>query len=350
MSQPTIFDLEHYPLPPEPRRRRPGRIVALVLVLAVLGGAGLWAVSNRQYIADQVVVWNYTSSADIDGYIARSTMTEKGAFLFTASAPEIVAGEVFDEVCGSGEEGTGVLGCYLPRTKTITLYDVTDDRLDGIEDVVASHEMLHAAWDRMSPQEQSALLPLLETEAAALAGDAAFVARMELYDRTEPGERGNELHSIIGTEYAAISPELEAYYADFFDNRAALVALHTTSNAVFVDLEAKSAALVAELDALRTGIEADYDAYNAGYDQLNRDITDFNADANSGAFTSNAQFTRAKNALTARRDDLDALYDSIQERSDTFDAKAVELDSLNAQAAELNTNLNIVPRSEPALE
>jgi hypothetical protein len=350
MSQPTIFDLERYPLPPARPRRRPGRIIAIVVVLALLGAAALWAVANRQFITDQLVVWNYTSSDDIDGYIERSTMTERGEFLFKASEPAIVAGEEFNEVCGSGEAGTGILGCYLPRTKTISLYDVTDDRLDGIEDVVASHEMLHAAWDRMSPEEQAAVEPLLEAEAAALAGDAEFVARMDLYDRTEPGERDNELHSIIGTEYATISPELESYYTDFFDDRAALVALHVTSNAVFVDLEAKSAALVAELDALRTGIETDYASYNSGYDQLNSDIIDFNADANGGAFTSNAQFTRAKNALMARRDELDALYTSIQERSDVFDSKAAELESLNAEASELNTNLNIVPRDEQGLE
>jgi hypothetical protein len=350
MSQPTIFDLEHYPLPPTRRRRSPARIVAVVLVFALLGGAGLWAVSNRQYIADQFAVWNFTSSAAIDGYIERSTMTEKGAFLFTASAPEIVAGEDFAETCGSGEEGTGVLGCYLPRTKSIVLFDVTDERLDGIEDVVASHEMLHAVWDRMSVEERSAVEPLLEAEAAALSADAEFAARMELYDRTEPGERVNELHSIIGTEYAPVSPELETYYADFFDDRAALVALHVTSNAVFVDLEARSTALVAELEELRTGIEADYASYNAGYDQLNTDISAFNADANSGVFTSTAQFNRAKNALLARRDELDALYESVQERSTAFDTKAAELESLNAETAELNTSLNIVPRSEPALE
>ena len=350
MSQATMFDLERYPLPPERPRRRPGRIVALVLVLALLGAAGLWAVSNRQYIADQIVVWNYTSSDDIDGYIARSGMTDKGAFLFTASAPAIVAGDEFNEVCGSGEAGTGILGCYLPSTKTISLFDVTDERLDGIEDVVASHEMLHAAWDRMSPEEQAAVEPLLEAEAAALAGDAEFVARMDLYDRTEPGERDNELHSIIGTEYATISPELEAYYSEYFEDRAALVALHVTSNAVFVDLEARSTALVAELDALRSGIEADYASYNAGYDRLNADILDFNADADGGVFTSNAQFTRAKNVLMARRDELDALFASIQERSDAFDAKADELESLNAEATELNTNLNIVPRNEPPLQ
>jgi hypothetical protein len=350
MSTPTIFDLDSYPLPPEPRRRRPGRVIALVVVLAVLGGAGLWAVSQRQYIADQIVVWNYTASADIEDYMARSTMTDHAEFLFQASAPEVVSGEEFAESCGSGETGTGILGCYLPRTKTITLFDVTDERLAGIEDVVASHEMLHAAWDRMSDDEQAQLVPLLEAAAATLAGDADFVARMDLYDRTEPGERSNELHSIIGTEYPDISPELEAYYADFFEDRAALVALHVTSNAVFVELEARSNALVTELDALRTGIEADYEQYNSGYDQLNGEIDAFNADADSGAFTSNAQFTRARNALLARKDALDALYTSIQARSDTFDAKVVELESLNAQAAELNTNLNIVPRTEPDLQ
>ncbi len=53
--------------------------------------------------------------------------------------------------------------------------------IDGIEEVVAVHERLHAVWDRMSPDERDALGPLLEADAAALADDPEFVATMEFY-------------------------------------------------------------------------------------------------------------------------------------------------------------------------
>ena len=37
---------------------------------------------------------------------------------------------------------TAVLGCYANRE--ISIFNVTDQRLDGIREVTAAHEMLHA--------------------------------------------------------------------------------------------------------------------------------------------------------------------------------------------------------------
>jgi uncharacterized protein involved in exopolysaccharide biosynthesis len=272
-------------------------------------------------------------------------MTEHGEFLFKASKPDVATSKAFNADCKSLEAGSGVLGCYASDTKTITLFDITDKRLDGMEEVVASHEMLHAAWDRLSVDERTRLSTLLEAEADKLSGDTEFVARMDLYARAEPGQRDNELHSIIGTEIANISPELEQYYAQYFSDRAALVALHVQSNAVFVQLETQSAALVAELDALNTSIAADGEAYNTGYDKLNADVDDFNKRADADEFTSQQQFDNERSALLARQAKLDALFASIKAREATWDQKHAQLEELNAQAAALNTSINIAPRS-----
>ena len=301
--------------------------------------------TNRQYLVDQWTVWNYTPTAEIESYIDRSTMTDHGEFLFKASQPDVAATEEFNGTCSSLEEGAGVLGCYTNDTKTITLFDITDERLDGMEEVVASHEMLHAAWDRMSDGEHARLEKLLDAEAQKLAGKEDFAARMELYARTEPGERFNELHSIIGTEIADISPELETYYSQYFSDRAALVALHVQSNAVFEQIETQSAALVAELDALNASIAADGEIYNSGYDQLNTDINDFNRRADNGEFETQEQFDDERAALIARQAELDALLVSIKAREATWDQKHAELEAFNAQAAALNTAINIAPRT-----
>jgi hypothetical protein len=347
-APPTIFDLEYYPEPPCKRRSR-GRGIALVVVLALLVGGSVWAFGNRQFIADQIAVWSFDPSDTLVSYEQRSTMTDHASFLFRASKPAIDGTDNFGSVCGSAEAGSGILGCYLPVTQTIVLYDVTNEQLDGIEDVVASHEMLHAAWDRLDEAERARLTTLLDAEAAALAGDAGFVERMALYAELEPGEHANELHSIIGTEVGTISPELETYYARYFSDRSALIALHVASNAVFEDIEARSTALVAELEALRTSIDTDYASYNSGYDTLNADIARFNSRADSGDFSSNAQFEREKAALLSRQAALDALYASAEERLASFNAKAAELESLNAQTVDLNTSLNIVPRTGSGL-
>jgi hypothetical protein len=336
----------YYREPPAapPRRRR----APLVITLAAMGLVALLAVlaiTHRQQLVDQWTVWNFEPSSVIQGYVDRSTMTDHGEFLFYASQPVVTDGERFNTVCENNEEGSGVLGCYTSTDKVITLFDITDPQLDGMEEVVAAHEMLHAAWDRMGADERARLTVLLEAEATALSGDADFTARMDIYARTEPRQRVNELHSIVGTEIADLSPELEQYYSQYFDGRASVVALNTSSSAVFKKIEEQTAALVAEIDQLKLDIEADLDDYNSGYDQLNLDIEDFNRRADAGDFETQQQFDSERAALLSRQATLDALFGTIETREATYNAKVAQLTQLNAAAAALNTAINVVPRT-----
>lgn len=334
-----------YTPPPAPPRKRRGPAIITAITLAVVALGSVLIMTNRQFIVDQWTVWNYEPSSVIEGYMDRSTMSDHGRFLFLASQPVIAEAEAFNTVCANHEEGSGVLGCYASGTKIITLFDITDPQLDGMEEVVAAHEMLHAAWDRMGTDEQQHLEQLLEAEFAKLQDDTEFMARMEIYARTEPGERDNELHSIIGTEVADLDPELSAYYDTYFTDRAALVALHVQSSAVFAQLEAQTAALVAEIDQLKAEIESDLATYNSGYDQLNADITAFNTRADNGDFETQEQFDTERAALLARQATLDALFSSIQAKEASYNSKVEQLSQLNAAAAALNTAINVVPRT-----
>jgi hypothetical protein len=327
-----------------PRKRHTGGIVSTVLIL-VLAATSVFYFFNRQWVSDQITVWQFTPTAVLESYMDRSTMTGHAEFLFEASRPVVTGADEFNTVCANHEEGTGVLGCYASSDKSITLFDVTDERLDGLEDVVAAHEMLHAAWDRMSASDHAHLTTLLEAEAARLADDPEFAETMAFYAKTEPGERDNELHSIIGTEVAKLSPELETYYSQYFSDRAALVALHEKSNAVFVSLANETKDLVKQIDDLRAAIDTDYQTYNSGYDQLNSDVIDFNNRANNGGFDTQEQFDQERAALLERQQTLDALYSSIVQRNQTYKDKVDQLGQLNAQAAALNTAINVVPRS-----
>jgi hypothetical protein len=214
---------------------------------------------------------------------------------------------------------------------------VTVPRLLGLTDVVAAHEMLHAAWDRLTTAEQRQLVPLLEAEASKLSGNAAFQARLDYYAKNEPGERDNELHSIIGTEIASISPELETHYAKWFRDRQTLVALQAKTTAVFTDLENRSTALSTALGALRSTIDAEYAAYTSGYGVLNMDIRRFNARTD---FTSNRQIDIGRRELNARRVELDAQYADVLTKTNDYKADLAALNALSDQTAGLNSALN----------
>lgn len=199
------------------------RVATLVLAVAGILVA-IWAVSNINRVMDQITVWQYTPSETIAEYARVTTMTEEGLFLFYASRPVIAPAAEFDAQCGI-EQSISAIGCYRPDFRTIFLYDLGPG-FDTVEQVTAAHELLHAAWDRMSNGERDALEPLLEAEAAERADDPAWVELMEFYAVIEPGERVNELHSFVGSEFAEISPELEAHYARYFEDRSAVVKLN----------------------------------------------------------------------------------------------------------------------------
>lgn len=327
----------------------PGRITALVLTLVLVAAAasvGGWMLANPQRVSDQFTVWEFEPSPVIAGYAERSGMTDEGRFLFYASRPAVQSGDEFDEQCSTESEGVGILGCYQHSDRRIYLFDVTDDRLDGIEEVVAAHEMLHAAWDRMSADERAELEPLLEAAAAENDDDPEFAERLAFYAEAEPGERANELHSIVGTEFGGLDSALEQHYAEYFTDRSSLVALHQKSNAVFTQQQDAIDEIVAQLTALESGVNADYDRYNAGYDELNSDILDFNDDALSGEM-SESRYSRERAALLSRQEELDGLYESIKTRQDQYAGLVAQLDALNAVVAGLNESINIEPRANP---
>ena len=342
---------EPAPLPEQSGRARShfGRILLATLggiLILSLGVAGVWVLTHQQRVSDQITVWQFDPTNTLSSYAERSTMTDEGQFYFYASRPSVQPTESFDEQCASHVEDVGILGCYVHGDRKIYLFDVTDERLDGIEEVVAAHEMLHAVWDRMSQSERSAIDPLLEAEAAARADDPAFVKTLDYYATAEPGERLNELHSIVGTEFSEISPELETYYRTYFSDRSALVGLHTVSDAVFTERLADINGIVAQIGELKAGIDTDYALYNGGYDQLNSDIADFNARADEGGQFTQRQFEDERDELVARQDELDTLYTSIVDRRSQYNDLVSQLETLNAEVSELNESINIQPRAE----
>jgi len=338
---------------PSPTRAGAGAVVAIAVAALVQAAVVLgvvWIANNEQRIADQFAVWRFVPDATITAYADAAGLTDEGRFLFYASQPRIESGDAFTRACGASSEEFGILGCYLPATRGITLYDVTDERLAGLEEVVATHELLHAVWDRLPSAERDALAVLLDAEAQRHADEPEFAETLAFYAEAEPGQRYNELHSIIGTEFDDLDPALEAHYARYVHDRAVVVALHRTSSAVFEQFEARAGTLVAQLEDLGAAIDADYATYTAEVEALNADIEAFNRRADAGDFGSQAQFEAERNALLARGDELDAFYATIDARAAEYGVLLSELDAINAELAVLNEAINIDPPHVPELD
>ncbi len=311
----------------------------------MLTGA-LWIIINRQYVIDQMAVWDYKPSADVASIASRSGLSAVGTFYFYASRPEINDRATFNSRCQQLVEKTAVLGCYVNRQ--IYIFNITDQRLDGIREVTAAHEMLHAAYERLGVQERTRVNAWLEKQTQNIS-DPKLQERMALYDKTEPGERLNELHSIIGTEINTLTPELERYYARYFSDRSRVVELAAKYETVFRQIEDRQTALIAEMDALASQIDSDASVYEQNLTTLQTDIDDFNRRAASGNFSSEAVFAVERRQLLARQTTLQAKRLAINAAIDTYNQKKAELDSLNTTAEGLQKSINSKLPEAPTL-
>lgn len=254
---------------------------------------------NRQYIADSVQFWQYEPTPAIESIVKRTTLTDGGQFMLYASHPTLDGSQTFNKFCGRKEQHAAILGCYA--NNKIYLFDITDERLDGIREVTAAHEMLHAVYVRLSPTEKERLGSLLEKEYQRLAADDEYSERMAFYARTQPGERQNELHSIIGTEIRNIDPALESHYAKYFQDRKKVVTLHDGYSQVFRSYETKANDLRGQIDDTKNLLDRRIAEYTAVRDRLESDIDAFQDRAEaSGGFSSQSEFMNARRALESR--------------------------------------------------
>jgi hypothetical protein len=323
-----------------------GHIVSLLVTVFCVATA-LLLVANRQFVADQLSVWQYRPNEEIATLADRSDMTDTGKFYFYSSQPKIESSQQFNNLCSRQENSTAILGCYNGRN--IYIYNVTDQQLDGIREVTAAHEMLHAAYQRMSSSEKQTINQLLETEYAKLKDNKEFAERMAFYARTEPGERDNELHSVIGTEVSGISSELEAHYTRYFTDRSKVIALHAKYANVFAGLQARGDQLSEQLTQLGNTIEQESSAYNNGVSQLNKDIDSFNARAKSGEFATEEVFQSERNTLTSRADQLDTKRVAINSEVVQYNSLRQELEGVAGQSEALNRSIDSSLAPAPSL-
>jgi hypothetical protein len=320
-----------------------------VISAAIFIVAATWAVFNRQYVLDQITVWSYEPSSAIASINQRSGFSDKGTFYFYTSQPVLESASDFNNSCQRQEANSAILGCYT--NKRIFLYDVTNQQLDGVEEVTAAHEMLHAVWQRMGDSEKQIVSNELE-EAFAKINNPKLNERMAYYDRTEPGERTNELHSILATEYRNLGSTLEAHYAKYFSDRNKIIDLHDAYQAVFDDLKKQSDALEAEMETIRTSINTKTDQYNTEAASISSDVTALNNSLSSVDVTSQSEvnaYNARRQALINRANALETVRRQINALTDTYNDKIAAYNKLVVSTNELNKSLDSTLAPAPTL-
>jgi len=238
-----------------------------------------------------------------------------------------------------------ILGCY--DGQRIYIYNVTNSQLDGIREETAAYEMLHAAYKRIGGDDKKKLDSLIEAEYAKQA-DPSTAATVAYFAKYEPGERDNELFSVIATQYSRISPDLESYYSRFFNDRQVLVTLYNKYSNVFTNLSTQSTNLYNEIMSQNQKIETDKAAYETASAQLQADINTFNQDAQSGHMTQ-SQYNSQRASLEARINALSADRDAINAEITTVTDLVAQYQALALQVQQLNQSIDSTVTAAPTL-
>jgi hypothetical protein len=231
----------------------------LLLVLLLAAGGLAWA--KQADILDWAAMRNYQPASTVARLVIDTTMTPYAKRLFYVNRPAVEDKTAFNNHCTDPSEQVAVLGCYTGDRQGIYLYDVTDARLDGIEEVTAAHEMLHQAYDRLNKAERTRINGLLQ-EYHDIKATQALKDKIASYKLTEPTELLNEMHSIFGTEAPDLSAALEDYYRQYFADRQKVLAFHQQYQSEFdkrrnqiAEFDKRLAELKPQIEANKTDLE-----------------------------------------------------------------------------------------------
>lgn len=329
-------------------QRRRGSVVGWIfgVVLLVIAGVSLW---QHQFIADSVRAWRFTPQDEVAQLADSVMMTDRGRRLFYASHSILQPAAQFNDSCENVEKTSAVLGCYASRQ--IFLYDIDSEELAGIKEVTAAHEMLHAAYDRLSSSQRRNVDRLLDIQAEHLRSNEEFQQRIEAYDFESADERYNELHSIIPTEIAVITPELERYYAQYFTDRSRVVALHQQYSGVFQSYQQQAEQMAAAIDRQAAMINAANDSYRRSVQALDSDIAAFNQRAQTpGGFASQAEFDGARSQLMARQSTLEQERQRLTSQIDQYNSLLDEYNGIARHLTSLNNSIDSRVAPTPEVE
>jgi len=268
---------------------------------------------------------NYQAPTAIAQLASDDTMTDSSRRLFYVYHPDLEDKTTFNTNCSDSEK-TIVLGCYILH-RGIYLYNVTDPQLQGVEQVTAAHEMLHAAYDRLSPTERRHVDDMVN-QAYANVTDKRIRANIDNY-RKDGADVTNELHSILGTEVRDLPAPLEQYYSRYFKDRKTVVSFSEHYEAAFSQLQDEAdgymnqlTSLKQQIDQLNAELPGERASLDSQYKELQsersrtNDVDGFNAKVRA--------FNSAVAAYNAKVGQVSALIDQYNSILNKYNALVVK--------------------------
>jgi len=297
--------------------------------------------SQRQQFNDWYVLQSYKPSAQVSSLASATAMTDYGRKLFYVNDPELIADKAsFTAKCNQMEESI-VLGCYISNDG-IFLYQVKDQRLNGVVEVTAAHEMLHVGYERLNNSEKNRINALLLAEYKNIK-DKRLIDTIKAYEAKDPAVVLNELHSILPTEVTKLSGELEDYYTKYFTDRSLVTALSSKYENEFITREQKIEAYDTELTQKKQQIDSNLAQIERLSDALNIEKSRMDNYRQSGDITSYNNSVGPYNQLVNQ---YNSLVRSTQSQIDSYN---VLVENRNTLAGDIKSLVDSID-SRPQLQ
>ncbi len=308
----------------------------LVLVLLLATNAGVWI--KREQITDWWRLRNYQPPQEIVQLADDATLTDRGKHLLYINHPSLENKEDFNMHCADKSEETAVLGCYHGDRQGIYLYAVTDERLAGVRQVTAAHEMLHQAYDRLSTEERERINKLLEDFYKNGSLNQDIKAKIDSYTKQVDVVLPNEMHSIFGSEVRDLPSELEEYYKRYFTDRSKVVGFSESYRAEFTrrqelikQYDAQLSDLKKQINTNKTNLESkmtflktkeheiDQDVANGDQAKYVTDVQAYNATVQSynTQLTSTRSLIDRHNEIVGLRNEIAVQEQQLQQALDS---------------------------------
>jgi hypothetical protein len=322
-------------------RRIVTRVLSTFVVIAVLA-AGVFAFVYRQDLQDHLAASQFEPTAQIVELTDRIELSDRGHRIFWATHPTLDASQSFNEQCARVEhiEEGHVLGCFVDGH--IHLFEVTDERLNGIIEVTAAHELLHATFSRLSNERRASLVQDLNALFEELsASDPDLKERMEVYAGLSQTAFANELHSVLGTEVRELPEWLEQHYATWLQDRDVILDFFDSYHAVFDELTRRADELQTLMTDLRADVEGRSAQYEGDVEQFNREWTDFLRRNDAFEFSDDPdEFYRVRTEFYDWRDQLGEEREQLNRDIDRYEEMRAELLKLSELNNELTNQLD----------
>ncbi len=246
------------------------RTLTYVLLLALLSFPVI-VFLKAQAITDWMALRDYTPPAEVVDLAYQDMMTDFAKHVFYVNHPDIESDATeFRSDCSQNEQ-TIILGCYHSNQRGIYIFDVQDVRLKGVEQVTSAHEMLHAAYDRLSSGERKKVDKMLMDYYNNSLKNQRIISTINAYKKTEPDDIVNEMHSIFGTEIKDLPPVMEDYYREYFSDRTKVVSFANAYEAEFTSRESKMKTDESQLVTLKSQIQSEETSLQLQLNQISND-------------------------------------------------------------------------------